>query len=268
MSPISRFLCAAIAIAMAVTCGPPASAQRMSSAAGKVLNDVDDKPVRGAEVSIPGLGLRTTSDSTGAFRLVGVPAGRQIVWVRKIGFSPLSAVLTFVAGETLDNDFGLVPASTRLPEVTVRVPAPVAPKLTEFEERRLAGVGGHFLTGAQLEKMEGRRMSEIMATIPGPSIVRGTTNAAWIAGGRMPRGGSSLTEMDRRRGANPGACYSAVVLDGTFVYTGNFGEALWDINSIQPAQIAGVEVYTSGATIPSKYNGTRSTCGLVVIWTR
>jgi hypothetical protein len=233
-----------------------------------VLNDVDDKPIRGAEVSIPGLGLSATSDSTGAFRLIGIPGGKQIVWVRKIGYSPVSAVLTFIAGETLDNDFGLVPATTRLPEVDIKAAAPVAPKLSEFEERRLSSAGGHFLTGAQLEKMEGRRMSEIMATIPGPLIVRGTTNSAWIAGGRLPRGKQAITEMDRRRGASPGVCYSAVILDGTFVYTGNGGEALWDINSIQPTQIAGVEVYTSGATIPSKYNGTRSTCGLVVIWTK
>ena len=58
------------------------------------------------------------------------------------------------------------------------------------------------------------------------------------------------------------------MLDGIFVYQGHDGESLFDINSIQPADIGGVEVYTSTATIPPKYNGTRATCGLVVIWTK
>jgi hypothetical protein len=250
--------------------GPGAGAQKTSAATGKVLNDLDDKPVRGAVVAIPGLGLSTTSDSAGAFHLVGVPAGKQIVWVRRIGFNPISAVLTFVAGETLDNDFMLLPTTTRLPEVEVKGAAPVSPKLSEFEERRKEGFG-HFLTASELEKMEGRRMSEIMATIPGPRIVRGTTNAAWVVGGRGPASVTrqpALNRMDVARGAKPGLCYSAVMLDGIFVYQGNEGESLFDINGIQPAEIAGVEIYTSAATIPPKYNGTRATCGLVVVWTK
>ncbi|HVT38787.1 MAG TPA: carboxypeptidase regulatory-like domain-containing protein [Gemmatimonadaceae bacterium] len=246
-------------------------AQPTAGATGRVLNDVDDKPLGGAEVSMPGLGLRSTSDSSGAFRLGGVPAGKQIVWVRKIGFNPISAVLTFVAEETLECDFILLPATTRLPGVEVKGVAPVSPKLSEFEERRKEGFG-HFLTASQLEKMEGRRMAEIMATIPGPRILRGTTNAAWVVGGRGPvsvtRNGGALNAMDVARGAKRGLCYSAVILDGIFVYQGHDGESLFDINSIQPAEIAGLEVYTSTATIPPKYNGTRATCGLVVVWTK
>jgi hypothetical protein len=69
-------------------------------------------------------------------------------------------------------------------------------------------------------------------------------------------------------GAQINLCYSAVVLDGAFVYQGQDGETLFDLNSIEPSSIAGIEIYTSTATIPAKYNGTRSTCGLVVIWTK
>ena len=265
---ISVTLGLAVALAAAST---PAAAQGLSSVVGKVLHDENERPIAGAEVSISGALLKATTDSAGAFRLTAVPAGKQIVWVRKIGFNPVSAVLTFVAGETIDSDFLLAPSTTRLPEVEVRADAPVAPKLAEFEERRKAGFG-HFLTGPTLEKMEGRRLSEVLATIPGPSILRGTTNAAWVVGGRGPvsllRNGGAITEMDRRKGANPGLCYSAVVLDGIYVYQGHDGETLFDINSIQSAEIAGIEVYASTATIPVKYNGTRSTCGLVVIWTK
>jgi hypothetical protein len=42
----------------------------------------------------------------------------------------------------------------------------------------------------------------------------------------------------------------------------------FDINSIKPEEMAGVEYYAGGASMPIAYNGTRTACGLVVIWTR
>ena len=77
-----------------------------------------------------------------------------------------------------------------------------------------------------------------------------------------------MTEMDRRMGAKGGLCYSAVVLDGAFVYQGMTGESLFDVNTLTVSELAGVEIYSGPATIPAKYNGTRVTCGLVVIWTK
>ncbi|MFI5311320.1 MAG: carboxypeptidase regulatory-like domain-containing protein [Gemmatimonadales bacterium] len=238
---------------------------------GNVLNDATDAPIGAAQVSIPSLGITVLSDSTGAFRMVGVPPGLQIVWVRRVGFSPVSAVLRFAAGDTLERDFAMLRNAQALPEVDVKAAAPAPPKLSEFEERRKEGMG-RFITREFLEKNENHRMSDIMATIPGPRILQGKTNAAWIWGGRgkisILRGSSGLDIMDVAKGAKSGLCYSAVVLDGTYVYQGNEGETLFDINSIEPSSVAGIEVYTSTATMPAKYNGTKNTCGLVLIWTR
>jgi hypothetical protein len=52
------------------------------------------------------------------------------------------------------------------------------------------------------------------------------------------------------------------------VYQGNRNEKLFDINSISSSEIAGVEVYHGAATIPAQYEGMRTTCGLLIIWTR
>jgi hypothetical protein len=112
-----------------------------------------------------------------------------------------------------------------------------------------------------------------MALIAGPLVIRGTGNSAWIANSRgiqspHQAGAQAMTAMDRAKGAKPGVCYSAVVLDGIFVYQGLPGESLWDFNSMQTREIAGIEYYSGGSTMPVKYNGTRNTCGLVVIWTK
>ena len=244
-------------------------AQALGTLRGRVLNDLTDAPVAGAEISIEEFGLRAVADSAGRFVLQRVPQGRRLVWARKIGFNPVSDVVVLPDSQAVEHDFVLFQTVTRLSAVEVVGAAPVKGKLQEFDERRRSGIG-HFLTDSIISKNESRRMSEIFALIPGAHVLRGTTNAAWVA---SSRGATSmrpqaLTEMDRRRGAKVGACYASVVLDGVFVYQGNPDESLWDINSMQPSSIAGIEVYSDGATIPAKYNGTRLSCGLVVIWTK
>ena len=247
------------------------SSQAFATLKGKVINDLTDAPIPGAEIVVSEFALGVVTDSAGNFLLPRVPAGRRIVLVRKFGFNPISEVVPFAASETVEREFTLIQAVTRLSTVEVKGRAAVTGKLAEFDERRRAGSGGHFITDSILVKNQDRRMAEIFAMVPGAHVVQGLGDAAWVGTSRGPssltRGRSGLSEMDRRRGASGAICYAAVVLDGAFVYQG-LGEQLWDINSISPGSIAGIEYYADGATIPVKYNGTRNTCGLVVIWTK
>jgi hypothetical protein len=251
---------AVVACAFLASAAPSVRAQRPAVLRGSVLRDADDAPIPGAEIGIPGLGISVLADSTGNFRLPAIAPGKQIVWVRKLGFAPISTVLTFTAGDTLDREFTLLSAAQTLPGVAIKAPPHESPKIAEFEERRRAGFG-HFLTEDQLQKMPNRKPAEIMVTVPGTYISRDPrSSAAFVAGGRGEgRVGSNGVFMP---------CFSAVVLDGVFVFQGKRGEPLFDINSIETSTIAGIEYYSGAASIPAKYNGTRNTCGLVVIWTR
>jgi hypothetical protein len=246
-------------------------APRLAVLRGSVLSDSSDVPLKGAEVGIPELSLVARTDSSGQFRLAGIPAGRRVVSIRLLGFAPVSHVLSFTAGDSTEADFTLVPMMLKLAGVTVKAAAPVVDKLADFERRRAAGFG-HFLTRDILDKNENRRMSEIMALIPGQRTQRSkNSNAAWVIGGRgtqsFLRNCSQRDPSDAAKGATC-ACYAAVFLDGALVFGGNDGEMLFDINSIQPRDIAGVEYYNGPATMPAEFNGTRLTCGALVVWTR
>ena len=151
-----------------------ARAQPFGTLIGRVLNEATEIPLAGAAISIPGIGLAASSDSSGEFRLSRVPGGRQIVWVRRVGFGAISTVVNFTPGDTVEYEFMLLPAIGRLPEVEVTAVALARGKLVEFDDRRRAGFG-HFITGDQLEKMDGRQLSEILATVPGQTILRGLT---------------------------------------------------------------------------------------------
>lgn len=237
---------------------------------GLIVDDANDRPIPGATVAIEALRLSSVSDSTGAFRLAPIPFGRYVVSVKRIGFGGLTAVVTFGASDTLEYDFALVKQATALPEVEVRTKAPARPKLVEFEERKAAGFG-RFLSESTFVKNENRRMSEILATISGTRIVRGTGSNGWIASsvGYSSENKFRPSSADVNRGADDKQCYSAVLLDGSPVFTGRPGELLFDVNTLGPNSIAGVEWYRDAATVPMKFNVSRgSTCGLLVIWTK
>lgn len=238
---------------------------------GVVLVNVVETPIAGAEIALPALNLKTTSDSSGKFMITGIPAGNFAVTVRHLLFSPVSSLLGFGKSDTVDTDMLLTAAKTVLPTVAVAESKPNA-KMSVFEERRKGGFG-HFLTEDDLKKSENGRLSEAMARVPGNRVLAGNTQAAWMYGGRgvQSRSGSTLPTLDRAdiaKGAKSGYCYAAVVVDGIYVYQGNPGETLFDLNSIPLSEIAGVESYAGGATMPAMYNGTRSTCGLIIIWTK
>jgi hypothetical protein len=111
----------------------------------------------------------------------------------------------------------------------------------------------------------------VLQAVSGADIVRGRGGNAYFATRRgydsfmnMPR----VTKWDQARGANPALCYAAVVVNDVFVYRGDDGEELFDVNSLAPTDILGVEVYKGGAAMPLEYNAMRKTCGLLVIFTK
>lgn len=232
---------------------------------GKVLTDSTELPIAGVVVSIDDLKLQAASDSAGNFTIVGIKPGAYIVTAKKIGFGALATRVRFTAGAPVEADLLLTPNVQALPDVKVETkPAPRA-KLVEFEERRNGGAG-KFLTQADFDKRAWSSTADVMRQIPGIEFVRDANRPSqtYVQGGRLQVPGGAFANA----GNKPPPCFSAVVLDGAFVFQGNPGEPPFDINSINPTVIAGVEVYQSSASIPAKYNGTRNTCGLVVIWTR
>ena len=77
-----------------------------------------------------------------------------------------------------------------------------------------------------------------------------------------------MLPSDVAAGARP-ACFMDVYIDGALVFDSSKPEfGLFDVNSVPPDHIDGIEVYSSPAQIPAKYNRTGGGCGVLLIWTR
>jgi hypothetical protein len=269
---------AVIAVALLLVCMARVSAAQ-GEISGRVLSpDSGRAPVPGAEASIAKLGRKVLSDSLGRFRLKEIPPGEHVVFLRAIGFRSESSVVVIDQDEVVSWDVVLTRATgTVLPERVISAPGerPTA-KLAEFTERREAGVG-HFISREQLAKAEGglRKTGDLIAILPGVNAKKGS-NRVWIATGRATSTGCAfctmrveeLNQFDVAAGARP-ACFMDVYIDGAMAFDSRHPEnGLFDVNSIPPEHIAGIEVYTSAAQIPAKYNRTGNGCGVLLIWTR
>ena len=246
---------------------------------GVVVFDSTRAPIIGAEVAVPDLAKSVLTDATGSFRLTGIPAGEHQIVVRRMGYGAADTRLTFRGNETLERRIVLGRAIVLEPVVVAEHSVDRA--MASFEENRRIGLG-HFMTRAQLAKLEGVSLGSILEQLPGATIIRGN-GGAWVRSSRS-FGFAAIPPdpFDAFQGAPPAACYSQVYLDNTLVFAGRVEEEpgsrggsgqkhwepLFNLNSINPAQIEAIEFYASPAETPLKYSGMESHCGVVVIWTR
>jgi hypothetical protein len=228
-----------------------------------VLSSSKREPLRGVEVSLPELQLSTRTNDSGAFRINDIPAGAHVVWLRQVGYAPLTLQLGFVANDITERQFLLANVQT-LDSVVVAATRTAIP---EFEERRKLNIG-NFITREELAKQENRRMSEVLARVGGLRTEHAFGgNQAWVKGGRGQQTNYKPDAFSKAMGAK-GGCYADVWLDGVRVYSGRDNEPLFDINSIQPALVEGVEYYAGAAQIPARFTRVNSVCGVLVVWTR
>ena len=248
----------------------PIAAQGTGALTGRVVNAATNQPVAGVELSIPAISRTVLTDSGGTFVLRDIAVARYQVVLHKVGFQPLSSTIATTGADVAEQILRLAPIATELSEVVV-VSSMADLRLTSFEEHRRARMGGSFLTAKQLEQERGRALADVLQTVSGADIVRLGRGSAYFA---TRRGYDSFMNMpgvgagDRMRGASPGLCYAAVVVNNVFVYRGEGGDELFDLNSLAPDDILAIEVYKGGATMPLEYNATRKTCGLLVIFTK
>jgi len=245
------------------------AAPRIATLYGRVLTDSTERPIVGAEIALPDDQLTVTTDSAGRFRLPVVSAGKHVVSVRRLGFKPMAAAITFAPGDTLEGDFILSKSLERLERVVIRATA-LSPKMLGFDDRRRMGFG-NFIGPEELAKAANRSMSDVMRLIPGPAVHRSNNSGmAWVANGRgsTSTGGYTVDRADRTRGAPPSQCYSTVYLDGAAVFSALPGELLFDINSVPTDVVAGIEFYGGAGAIPPQFPAKRNTCGVLVIWTK
>jgi hypothetical protein len=227
--------------------------------------------VANARVAAPKLSIAVATDSLGIYELTGLTAAVHLIVVSRPGFVTDSIELAFAPDKAYRRVFTLVPSVAALDPVETKAEATVAVPMhvRAFEDRRSKGIGNYW-TAEDFEKQKSRKLADFIARVPGVRIARGRSGEAWVERGRGPAGfrpGQRPGMVDETQGATQ-SCFAVVYVDGTVMYSGRSGEPLFNINDLDLGNLAGVEYYASASTIPPDFNGPRSACGALAIWTK
>jgi len=224
-----------------------------------------------------------TSDAGGYWRLDAPAPGTYYLSARRIGYQPsTSAAVTVRQGDDLSFEFRLRPAATTLS--AVEVSAQAMRRYLEragFYERQRADFG-HFISPEKIEARQAARITDLLTSVPGVTLVRMTTGTV----------GAFYVELRGSNIGEGGVCRPRVFVDGVLFAKGDSrparpapanaverrveqeaqqldqGMSLDDIG--HPTTIAAIEVYRSATQVPVEFGGTSvgTLCGAIVIWTR
>lgn len=113
---------AGLAIGILTTIGTQAQ-QITQTVKGTVLDKASEKPLAGVSVTVTGLSMGVTTDSTGNYTLMNVPVGRQRISFSSIGYKPVSIPEVLVTiGKQVILDVSLEESIRTLSEVSVTAP--------------------------------------------------------------------------------------------------------------------------------------------------
>ena len=197
----------AAAAALLLASSVPAWAQATGSVRGKVIDAVTQRPLAGAQVSIPGSGLGGLANSSGDFLILNVPAGTHTVSAVMIGYGQVQTEVTVTAGEAAVANFELSQSAIGLDEIVVTG----TPGATQ---RRAVGNAVSSLAVEELtEKAPVTNVTQLLqGRTPGLTMMQASGQAGTAANFRI-RGAGSLNA-----GNHP-----VFYVDGVRITSGSYG---------------------------------------------
>ncbi|HEV7991770.1 MAG TPA: carboxypeptidase-like regulatory domain-containing protein [Gemmatimonadaceae bacterium] len=196
------------------------------------------RPVSGVELRVVNASSTTRTDDLGRYTLGGLPAGTQLLLVRRIGYLIGDVAVELRPGKSVIQDVTL----QRVVSLdSMRVIAQRA-RYAEFEENRKNNPFGRFLTLDQIEQRHALEVGQLLEHLAGFSV-RGS-------------GPDAVVYSNSARASRTNCREANVVIDGS-----DHGH----INYVPPREVAAIEAYAEAAGAPGQY---RAECGLIVIWTK
>jgi hypothetical protein len=226
---------------------PPATVARPTIArtgtarlAGRVVAG-DGKPVNGARVHIVDTDVTATTDTSGAFRLIGLPAGTRALEVTAIGFQPVRTGADLRPNRDATMTINVGPRIATLASVDVTAPKDKA----GYYQRRARGLG-HFLDGNTIEQRGALNISQALLSVP------------TLRGNGFDRNNPTRPLISGRSNCRPTA-----YLDGLQMQDGMAGID----DALTVRRVGAVEVYANPTEAPPQFRA-QGNCAVILVWTR
>jgi hypothetical protein len=241
---------------------------------GRVI-DTTDARIDNAIVEVLGVS-RVATDDNGIYRIHALASGTYILRVLRLGYTTQIKTVLLHEGEVRRLDIELTPTTPQLDRVTVTADGTGRPAIddpTGFNGRRKMSVGGVFVTEEDIAHRAPVETQDIFRTVRGVCVADGgllhndsSGKPCGSTGSPIPaQPAASRVRISANGTSTPpsGQCASMqVFVNGAHV------DDQFDINSVPPASIAGIEVYKGAADTPPMFRSYGTICGTVVVWTK
>ncbi len=195
-------------VVAAATLGSATALAAQGTVRGQITDGVTQRPLAGAQVSIPGTGLGAIANGSGQYLVLNVPAGTHSVRVDLIGYGTSEQSVTVAQGATATADFSLSQQALELDELVVTGTAGAT-------QRRAIGNSVSKVAAAEVtESVPVQNISELLQSrSPGVSIV---SNGGGAGDGTQIR--------LRGSGSIEGRFEPVVYVDGIRIQSGQIGD--------------------------------------------
>jgi TonB-dependent receptor len=191
----------------------------LAQATGVVSGRIADRggaSLPGAEVTIPSLGLRTTTNVQGEYTLGGVPAGTHTVEIRYLGHQPASQSVTVEAGQRVALNVAMTSSAlagvAELDSVTVTGLAIRDSAARALNQQRSADGVTNVISSDSIGKFPDPNIAEALQRVPGIAIERDQGEGRYINVRGAPSGFTAVS-IDGVTLASPAPDTRAVDLD-------------------------------------------------------
>ena len=220
---------------------PKVGAARLSG----VVRDTKGKPLETARARIIGRRPAKTNGA-GVFVLDSLALGTQTLEVRALGFVPVSRLVN-VTDAAVPDTIRMTSIKAMLDTIKVIGERVYNADVNGFEMRRRGGMG-RYISRQDIDRQRPYEFTNLLYSIPGMRVSFRAGHVSVATRGVV------------------GYCTPAIFLDG-FQQNLDYES---DLNFlVQPDEIEGVEIYTSGPSTPAQFTGHGGMgCGSIVVWTR
>jgi hypothetical protein len=209
-----------------------------SATVSGVVRGDGGRPLSDVEIRVVNARPSARTDQFGRYTLNGLPAGTQLLAVRRIGYLIGDVGVELRPNRTIRQDVML----RRVVSLdSIRVVASRS-RWADFEWRRKNNPSGRFFTANELTKQHVTELAPVIQRAGGFTVVGFGTSAQVY---------STAAKASR-----PNCKEANVVIDGIDQAT---------INMVPPHDIAALEIYPEAAGAPGQY---RAECGLIMVWTK
>lgn len=189
-----------------------------------IVNDGGlDEPLPFATVSIEDLGVGTTSELDGSYRLTNIPAGNYEVTFSYLGYANQVVTLTFAAGEEKEQDMTLFEGGLTMQEVVVKGQA--TGQRAAINQQLNSNTIVNVISQEKLQELPDQNAAEAVGRLAGVSVYRDAGEGQRIS----------------IRGISPR--FNAITINGERLPSTEESDRSVDLSMISPDMLAGIELF-------------------------